>query len=67
MSARTSCPRCHSTHVNGVAVLSAPNVDFIQCDDCGALWHVDKGQDDPASQELLGKIKLDARLNSVKR
>jgi hypothetical protein len=53
--------------VNGVAVLSAPNVDFIQCDDCGALWHVDKGQDDPASQELLGKIKLDARLNSVKR
>jgi Zn ribbon nucleic-acid-binding protein len=67
MSARNRCPRCHSTRVDEVAVLTAPNVDFIQCHECGALWHVDKGRDDPASQELLGKVKVDARLNWVRR
>jgi hypothetical protein len=36
------------------AILFSPSADFFRCEDCGHLWHVQKGQDGPASRSLLG-------------
>ena len=68
MSARTTCPKCRKTHVDEAKVLFSERADFFQCHDCGGLWHVEKGQDGPPSQELLGKVGADAvRSNWVRR
>jgi hypothetical protein len=69
MSARTRCPECLGARVEEAKELFAPNVDFFQCHDCHALWHLDKGQDDPPSQELLGKAfaGADSYVTSVRR
>ena len=54
-SARTQCPECHGTRVAALnAILFSPSADFFRCEDCGHLWHVQKGQDGPASRSLLG-------------
>jgi hypothetical protein len=54
-SARTQCPECHGALVTALnAILFARNADFFRCEDCGHLWHVQKGQDGPASRSLLG-------------
>jgi uncharacterized protein (DUF983 family) len=54
-SARTQCPKCHGARVAALnAILFAANADFFQCEACGHLWHVQKGQDGPASRSLLG-------------
>jgi len=34
-------------------VLFSRAVDFFNCIVCGFLWHVPKGKDGPAGQELL--------------
>ncbi len=58
-SARTHCPECQSTHVAALnAILFAPNADFFRCEECGFLWHVQKGEDGPASRSLLGTAVL---------
>ena len=54
-SARTQCPECRGARVAALnAILFAPNADFFRCEECGYLWHVQKGQDGPASRSLLG-------------
>lgn len=59
-SARTQCPECHGTRVAALnAILFSPNADFFRCEDCGHLWHVQKGQDGPASRSLLGTVGYD--------
>jgi len=53
-SARTQCPECRGARVAALnAILFAPNADFFRCEECGYLWHVQKGQDGPASRSLL--------------
>jgi len=54
VSARTQCPECNRRRVSQLdEVFYSPKVDFFRCLDCGHLWHVDKGQDGPASRRLL--------------
>lgn len=58
-SARTHCPDCQSARVAVLnAILFAPNADFFRCEECGFLWHVQKGEDGPASRSLLGTAVL---------
>jgi hypothetical protein len=60
-SARTHCPECHGARVAALnAILFAPTADFFRCEDCGSLWHVQKGQDGPASRSLLGTAVLNS-------
>jgi len=58
-SARTQCPVCHHSSVVPLnAILFSPGADFFRCEECGHLWHVQKGQEGPASQSLLGNKHL---------
>jgi hypothetical protein len=54
-SARTHCPKCGRQTVSELSdLLFAPNVDFFGCKLCRHIWHVDKGQEEPARYDLLG-------------
>src|SRR5688572_14393758 len=58
-TARTQCPYCLSVRVASlVEVLYSPNADFFQCRSCHELWHTPKGEDAPASRELLGQHRI---------
>jgi hypothetical protein len=55
-TARTQCPYCLSVRVSPLdEILYAPSADFFQCRSCRELWHTPKGENGPASRELLGQ------------
>jgi ribosomal protein L44E len=61
ISARTQCPYCDGHSVTALdQLLYSPNVNYFRCLDCNQLWHVERGQDGPPSQYLLGSRRFRA-------